>query len=209
MKIIVWDFNGTLLNDVQASFDAFNELCVKYHIPIIETIEEYRHRFSFPVINLYEEQGFDISNYDVLSIDYVEHFYQKIPTIPLHHDAYTVLNKTKELGYTNILISATQHSVLNQLVDYYALTPYFSLVLGTSNNDGNSKLDVVSSWFHRSTIQPQDIVFIGDSLHDATCADHINSSAILISHGHQSETVLKESNYTIASSLMDVLNYLI
>ena len=48
MKHIIWDFNGTLLNDTQLSLDVDNNVFEKLGIPAI-TIDDYRNNMTMPV----------------------------------------------------------------------------------------------------------------------------------------------------------------
>ena len=45
---IIWDWNGTLLNDVKLCADIMNNLLKTRSLPTI-TLEKYREIFTFPV----------------------------------------------------------------------------------------------------------------------------------------------------------------
>ena len=53
---IVWDWNGTLLDDVDAGIGALNRMLADRGLPAI-TRDFYRARFRFPVRPLYFEIG--------------------------------------------------------------------------------------------------------------------------------------------------------
>ena len=69
----IWDFNGTILNDMSAGIRAVNELLAKRNLPLISGIEQYRNIFGFPVKSYYEALGFDFSKepYDKLAHEWV------------------------------------------------------------------------------------------------------------------------------------------
>ena len=54
---IIWDWNGTLLNDVHIALSTMNSLLIKYNLPIL-TENRYRDIFQFPVENYYIYAGF-------------------------------------------------------------------------------------------------------------------------------------------------------
>ena len=60
MKHIIWDFNGTLLNDTQLSLDVDNNVFEKLGIPAI-TIDDYRNNMTMPVRDFYPAVGVDYS----------------------------------------------------------------------------------------------------------------------------------------------------
>ena len=47
-KNVVWDWNGTLLDDVKISVDTINVMLERKHLGKL-TVEEYRSIFGFPV----------------------------------------------------------------------------------------------------------------------------------------------------------------
>lgn len=59
-KYIIWDWNGTLLDDAALSVEVFNKMCDNFGLPNI-SLETYRADFKFPVIKFYEEHGYDFS----------------------------------------------------------------------------------------------------------------------------------------------------
>ena len=63
-RYIMWDWNGTLLDDLKANFDTINKLLSDRNLPEMKSIEEYRSLFCFPVIGFYEKTGFDLEMKD-------------------------------------------------------------------------------------------------------------------------------------------------
>ena len=59
VKHVVWDWNGTLLDDIDVSMDALNTILKKAQLPLVLDKGEYRKYFQFPVIEYYKKVGFD------------------------------------------------------------------------------------------------------------------------------------------------------
>ena len=55
MKHIIWDWNGTLLDDLDVSMDALNSILTKEQLPLVLDKDEYRKYFQFPVIEYYKK----------------------------------------------------------------------------------------------------------------------------------------------------------
>lgn len=55
----IWDFNGTILDDVELGMNCVNTLLSERGLPVIPSREVYRKRFDFPIIDYYRELGFD------------------------------------------------------------------------------------------------------------------------------------------------------
>ncbi len=56
---VIWDWNGTLLNDVPHAVETINFMLEPRGLPLMN-IERYREVFSFPVRRYYETLGFDL-----------------------------------------------------------------------------------------------------------------------------------------------------
>ena len=67
MKHIIWDFNGTLLNDAQLSVDLDNYVFDQIGVPRI-TLADYRNNMTMPVRDFYPLVG----------VDYARHSYEEI-----------------------------------------------------------------------------------------------------------------------------------
>jgi phosphoglycolate phosphatase len=67
-KNIIWDWNGTLIDDLDIAVKSICTLLVEHELPEI-SVEKYRNVFGFPVRKYYEDIGFDLSkhSFDQLS----------------------------------------------------------------------------------------------------------------------------------------------
>ena len=56
-KNVVWDWNGTLLNDVKVGVNTLNDMLGRRGLPLL-SVEDYKEKFGFPVIDFYDRVGF-------------------------------------------------------------------------------------------------------------------------------------------------------
>lgn len=66
-KNILWDWNGTILNDTPVAFEATNILLKRYDYPTI-TLEFYRDNMDTPIVNFYSKI-FDLNKHDMQMLD--------------------------------------------------------------------------------------------------------------------------------------------
>ena len=73
-KYIIWDWNGTLFDDVKISVDTMNIMLEKTGYKNRINSELYKNIFTFPVSDYYQKAGFDFSKdrFDDLAKIYVE-----------------------------------------------------------------------------------------------------------------------------------------
>ena len=65
---IIWDFNGTVLDDVEAGIRSVNDMLAARGLPVITSVAQYRELFSFPVIDYYRRLGLDVEKEDYYTI---------------------------------------------------------------------------------------------------------------------------------------------
>lgn len=55
LQYILWDWNGTLLDDVQIALDTNNEIFPQFGLPPLGTLEDYLRVFDFPIRDYYKK----------------------------------------------------------------------------------------------------------------------------------------------------------
>ena len=76
---VFWDFNGTILADMQAGMESTNEMLSSRELPVIPSLEVYRTIFDFPIKEYYRGLGFDFAkeSYEVLAPVWVDLYNEK------------------------------------------------------------------------------------------------------------------------------------
>ena len=79
---VIWDFNGTVYNDVDACIRSANRLLTAHGLTPFSTVTEYRERFGFPIIDYYRRMGFDfdVTPYDELAVEWVDYYMEETST---------------------------------------------------------------------------------------------------------------------------------
>src|SRR5574344_1831625 len=111
MKIrnVVFDFNGTLLNDVEVCFDIEKEMQISEHVSPLLTEEEYFNLFGFPVRDYYKTIGFDDNRFPELAKLFMKLYHQRwFKESSVYENCEKVLNDLKEKGYNLYVLSATE-----------------------------------------------------------------------------------------------------
>lgn len=207
---IVWDWNGTLLNDLDVSIHAINTLLMRNDLPPFRSIEHYRSVFRFPIIDYYEEAGFDFTKrpYHELAEEYMALYLPASFTCDLHEGSKEVLHHFHKLGYHQILLSASHIENLREQLTYYDIDEYFDEILGIDDIEAASKISLAQNWIKRKQIDPANVVFIGDSVHDDEVSKACGCESILIANGHQNKDILKKHNDVILSDIRELIKFL-
>jgi phosphoglycolate phosphatase len=81
-KHIVWDWNGTLLDDAWLCVEILNSMLAARRMQTT-TLEQYQNDFDFPVYNYYVKLGFDFSkeDYDTVAREYIGRISRSIRSV--------------------------------------------------------------------------------------------------------------------------------
>lgn len=205
---IVWDWNGTLLDDVQASVNAINVLLRERHLPTIGAAR-YREVFGFPVRNYYLALGFQLEreNWDALARRYHD-LYLADPTIRLWPEALPVLRACHAAGLGMSILSAAEQSILDRMLADAGVADWFERIHGTDNLNGHSKLDTGRDLLRRLSCPISRVLFVGDTLHDHEVATELGCDCVLVAHGHQSRSRLLAARCHVLETLAGLPGFL-
>ena len=208
-KHIIWDWNGTLLNDVDYCRRIINRILVENELPKL-SLEKYREIFTFPVQDYYKEAGLDFSktSFEILGKDFIDEYETKKLTCSLHDNAAEVLLSINKAGIGQSVLSAYLHENLVNILNHYNLTQYFENIIGLDNIYAGSKTHLGLTLVEQLNLPKDEILFIGDTLHDAEVAEAMGVNCILIANGHQVKEKLILNNNMVLENINQLQNYL-
>lgn len=201
---VIWDFNGTLLDDVKTGIKSVNKLLLDRDLKPIDGIEHYRKIFRFPIIDYYRSLGFDFDKepYEVLAPQWVELYLENVKKAKLFPDVIEILSMLKEWGMKQIVLSATEKKMLERQLSTLGIRDYFEEVLGLDNIHAGSKLVLADEW--RARHPNAHALFVGDTDHDAQTADALKADCTLVCRGHQSKEYLKTLGVSVYDTLAEI-----
>jgi len=209
---IIWDWNGTLINDVQAAVNALNRMLALRGVAPA-TMEFYRAHFGFPVRPFYTAAGLDLEreNWDLICTDF-HHFIAQEPDQHLREDARTALEFVRERGGGQSILSALREDLLRHDTAREGVQEFFDEIYGVDNLDGATKLsrghDLKSRLAESGILEPsamRPVYFIGDTLHDAEVGAKLGAIPVLVEGGHQNTERLRTAGCRVAASLTDAV----
>ncbi|MBN1413491.1 MAG: HAD family hydrolase [Bacteroidales bacterium] len=201
-ETIIWDWNGTLLDDVDICIECINRMLdVRGRNRI--TKEAYLKLFRFPVIDFYTDLGFDFTteNFDVLSNEYITHYTGIESQSSLQDGALNLLKNFHTNHIYQIVLSAMEQRILTRSVKKHNIHHYFREIVGTRNFYGHGKLELAQQYIKRSSLSPCKITMLGDTIHDHEVAKALGCHCVLISCGHQPYEKLKQTGGRVEKNL--------
>ena len=204
--LVIWDWNGTLLDDTQMCYNIANEMRQERGMDLMQGVEEYRKYFTFPVVDYYRRMGysFETEPFENISRQFVSLYAARYPSSALQPCAKEALSAVLESGARQVLLSATGQDRLDEQVEFFQLNGYFERVIGNSNNLAHGKADYAKEFLRESGVDPARALFVGDTDHDFEIASSIGCGCALLTAGHQTIEHLSTLGATLVSTLCEV-----
>ena len=206
---MIWDFNGTILDDIDLGIRCVNVMLEKRGLPVIPDREYYRTIMRFPIIDYYRDLGFDFEKedyYTKLAPEWVEMYMAGEAECPMMPHVQATLEAVKARGIPQILLSASDRTQLIYQLERLGIAHYFDEILGLDNIFAKSKTGLAQGWLERHPgARP---LCLGDTDHDAALADTIGADCLLYVGGHQSETRLSGCEKPMIHDVAELLAYL-
>lgn len=208
-KHIIWDWNGTLLNDIVLCLQVLNRLLNRRNRAPISR-EDYRRNFGFPVIHFYKYLGLetDKDSFQEVSHEFI-HDYETywFEECTLQPEASTVLARLSQLGLTHSVLSAARQEALDTGIHYFGIRDHFLGLIGASNVYAEGKIEQGKNWIRQLNWSPEEIILIGDTVHDFEVAEAIGADCILMAHGHHNFKRLSKTGVPVVHSLNELLPF--
>jgi phosphoglycolate phosphatase-like HAD superfamily hydrolase len=197
--LAVFDWNGTLYDDMAATHAATNAALAFFDHPPI-TLEEEQSLFTFPLIHFYEKVGIGADRYlqhaEKVGRVWIEKYNQEKIKCGLKPGAVSLLSKLHEQNIAIMLLSNNMQYILDEDLARFDLVPYFDVISGNEDPativSGLSKQERLESYMRKNRFDPAHTMIVGDSHEEADIAHRLGLFGLSISGGLLSKERLKK-----------------
>lgn len=204
VRHIVWDWNGTLLDDNDAVVAAVNAVCARYERAPI-SLAEWRAVFRRPISACYEDLlGRALTEADWAAIDgaYHREYNGRLHGLDLAHDARPALTGWRARGGTQSLLSMWFHNDLVEMVGRLGIAEHFLRVDGLKAGiGGESKAAYLKEHLAELDLDPAEAVLIGDVADDAHAAAGAGIACVLLTTGISTPEGLAAAGVPVVDSI--------
>jgi phosphoglycolate phosphatase-like HAD superfamily hydrolase len=204
---LVWDWNGTLLNDVDLVVSATNRVFATLGGRPV-TVEEHRLHFRRPVADFYASvlgRAVDAEEFDRLDAIFHDAYRAGLTTCALADDAVAAMRSWEG---TQSLLSMWFHEDLVPAVTSFGLDGRFTRVDGvrlTVGGDRAYKSGHLAAHLDSLGVHGRETVLIGDSIDDADAAESVGAVCVLYSGGFTHRDRLRASGRPVADTLAEAV----
>lgn len=205
-SLVMWDWNGTLLDDVGAAFHSVNTMLARRGREPID-MPQYHNYIDVPIRGFYENI-FDLQkeSYSDILKEYNNEYKAQMNEIMLAQGAIEVLSHLRDAGVQQAIVSSSEQNQLRHSVKHFELDDYFDAVLGAEDFFAGSKLERAKKYIIHNSFEPSSVLVVGDILQDCEMAQSVGADCVLLSRGHQGERRLRDSGATVIDEISRVLD---
>ncbi|MFO7617836.1 MAG: HAD hydrolase-like protein [Bacteroidales bacterium] len=207
---IIWDWNGTLLNDKWLCIESINTLLLQRGLAPIDE-NRYAGIFGFPVKSYYERAGFDFTSepYEKPAMEFIRLYDERRTECALQPGAQGVLEAVRRLGIGQSLLSASEKGVLEEMTAHHGIRGYFDHLKGLNDHYAHGKEDLGRELMLQIGCRPEEVLMVGDTCHDSEVAAALGLECILYTGGHHPEDRLMRCGRILLNRLEAIPELLI
>ncbi|WP_426364142.1 HAD family hydrolase [Streptomyces sp. E-08] len=206
-KHLVWDWNGTLLDDIGAVIGATNAAFAELGLESI-TLERYRDLYTVPVPKFYERLMGRLptdEEWTVMDGAFHRHYWERAESCGLTTGAAELLAARQQSGLTQSLLSLAPHAELIPLVRRHGIAERFVRMDGRVDASTDGKSGHMVRHLAALGVPAERVVVIGDAADDALAAAHVGARAVLYTGGSHSRASLSRVGVPVVDSLAEAV----
>jgi phosphoglycolate phosphatase-like HAD superfamily hydrolase len=202
---LVWDWNGTLLDDLHLVVSSTNAAFASVGGRPVDS-DEHRRQFRRPVAEFYAEilkRAIDDEEFGRLDRIFHDAYRLGLTSTTLADDALAAI---KSWPGSQSLLSMWFHRELVPAVETYGLAGIFARVDGLRTEiGGDLKAGHLARHLAELQVAGDRVVLIGDSLDDAAAAASVGGAAVLYTGGFTHPARLRASGLPVADTLVEAV----
>ena len=205
---IVWDWNGTLLDDLDIVVESLNVGTARFGVPPIDH-DGYRDHFTRPVRGFYDSLfGRAISDMEwaELNRSFHDEYHARVERARLTTGARETIDRVVDLGWSQSLLSMSMHDHLLEIVSSHGIADRFLSVDGIRSNTGGLKAGHLGAHLDSLQKEPATVLLIGDTPDDAMAARGVGAGIVLYDGGSHHLDALHALGAPVAATLAGALD---
>ena len=202
---VIWDWNGTLVNDAFVFVDIMNVFLSERGLNPI-TIDDYRDCFEFPIENYYKNLGFNFKKESFQEVGslFIKKYKKERFKAFFYPNIKKLLFFLKSNEVPQFVVSAQENSLLKSAVTHYKVGDLFVDFKGVDNINARGKVQAAKKIIKKHLNNNYKIIVIGDTLYDHKVAKAVGAETLLVSFGHYSKKRLLGQDVDIVDTVSDL-----
>jgi phosphoglycolate phosphatase-like HAD superfamily hydrolase len=204
----VWDWNGTLLDDLDIVIESLNVGTARFGVDPIDH-DGYRDHFTRPVRGFYESlfaRPVSDMEWAQLNKSFHDEYEARVERAKLTTGARETIDRVAVLGWSQSLLSMSMHDHLLEIVASHGIADRFVAIDGLPSATGGLKARHLETHLARLHREPSTVLLIGDTPDDAIAARGVGAGIVLYDGGSHHLDALHALGAPVADTLEEALD---
>jgi phosphoglycolate phosphatase len=203
---VIWDWNGTLLDDHAHTVRVTNAMLRAEGLPETDAARA-RVLFDFPAKRYYERLGFNLApgRWEKIAALFIESYDEGVDECGLHAHAREVLAILQERGRNSSILSAARTTSIEPLLRRHGIDGLFTDVVGLDDHYAHGKVELGIEWLRSRGIPKERALLIGDTVHDFEVSRAMGVRCVLFAGGHHARERLEQCGCPIVDRLDELI----
>ena len=204
MKHLIWDWNGTLIDDIDVACACVNDILRAHGQPPIDKTQ-YHAYMEMPIRRFYANL-FDLAEvpFSRIAEDFNRFYAVRVRGASLARGAIGALERFAAAGWSQRIVSSASSADIRRDLARLGVGDYFAEIVGSDNLFAEGKIAYAKRHFAEQQIVGADALVVGDTLHDAELAAAVGARCVLVAGGHQSARDLAAAGVPVLASLEEL-----
>lgn len=203
-QTVIWDWNGTLLDDLGVALHSVNKILSDRNRPPI-TLESYYCYLDTPIRKFYEHL-FDLNvvPFEELVFEFNRNYDTFQNELVVQEAAVEKLKFLSAHNCDQLIISAAKTDAIRHYAKRFGVEHYFSAILGADDLLAESKVERAVQYMSSRQYAPEKTIMVGDTVHDYLVAKEIGAHCALLASGHQSKSDLLKCGVPVYDTIAEL-----
>jgi len=204
---LVWDWNGTLLDDLGIVVEAVNRSIAVFGLDTI-TADDYRDHYTRPVRDFYDRlfrRTIEDDEWLILNAGFHDAYFELARDADLAPGAHEAMGMVAEAGWSQSLLSMSPQDWLEEIVDRLGLSERFELIDGLSGPTGGLKAGHLEEHLETLGLAGESVAVVGDTPDDVAAARHVGAIPILFHGGSHHRELLESEGVPVAETVVEAV----
>ena len=198
IKLVAFDWNGTLFADTIACFEADNHMLQKLGLKPI-TIKTFREKFAVPVVNFYASLGLNkeqlLKGAKINEQIFHQYYEQRAAKIRTRQHTRQVLDWLNKNKIESIIFSNHTLQGITKQLERLKISQFFSSILANTELDTsfkeNTKEKKLKYYIESRGLKFNQALVIGDTTEEVTIGKSLGIVTVALTGGYNSTPRLK------------------
>lgn len=212
-KLIIFDFDGTLVNSSPGIYNTANWTIKQLGLEEVNDIEQLNKFIGPPLKDCFKlTYNLDDSLLDK-ACDIYRHQYEKKGQyeVETFDGIENLLNQLKSKNYILAVATMKYREIVFSMLEHLNLANYFEYIDGTNIEGTKYKAAILDEIVEHFNVEKNDAILIGDTIHDQNAAKEAEIDFLAVSYGFgfDKNTKMSPPMIGLATSPKDILSYIL